>query len=473
MLRKLLSHAAIYGLSAQLPRLAGVLVLPVITRYLTTTDYGVAGVVTAYASALLMLQSLGLSVVLTNTYARHPDKYSWVWRQLNGFISLFSLGYGLLMITVLYLVVPPEAHEHRLWIALLYSLPAMLFVSTEMQTSLYYQLSQRPLPLAVRAFVVGAVTVALNVYTIAYLRMGYMGWFYANFFGQLFGFVVNCYSLYFRQGLWPIFNFKWYRVRSALKIALPVVPHNMSFFLMDTSDRLVLDVLRVPLARIGLYNVASSFGTYFMIASSAIVQAASPFYLQFYKQEAGEQGAMQARRMTFALQILFLVATTIGSLWMKEIFSLLIKNKDLQQAYTLAIIILMGYNFRPMYLAVMNLLVYRENTNKLWRISAVAGVGNVLLNFILVPVFGFQAAAFTTFAALMYMGYAGFLLKEYKQAALVKLYPLVWLSITVAALLVVYNLADMVMISKVWLTGGVSIAFGLLAYFNRNKINGF
>ena len=67
MLRKLLSHAAIYGLAAQVPRLAGVLALPIITRYLTTTDYGVAGVVTAYVSALGILQSLGLSVVMVNS----------------------------------------------------------------------------------------------------------------------------------------------------------------------------------------------------------------------------------------------------------------------------------------------------------------------------------------------------------------------------------------------------------------------
>ncbi len=470
MLRKLLSHAAIYGLSAQVPRLAGVLVLPIITRYLSTTDYGVAGVVTAYASALVMLQSLGLSVVMTNTYAQHPNRYKWIWRQLHGFISLYSLGYGLLMIAILYFAVPPEAHEHRLSIALLYSLPAMLFANTDMQASLYYQLSQKPLLLGARTFVVGAITVILNVYTIAYLRMGYMGWFYANFFGHLSGFIVNCYSIYFRQGFWPIFNFKWYRIKSALKISLPVLPHNMSFFLLDTSDRLVLDTLRVPLPRIGLYNVASSFGSYFMIASGAIVQAASPFYLRYYKQSAGLDGALQARRMTFALQAMFLAATTIGCLWLKEIFHLLIRNEELQQAYPLAIIILMGYNFRPMYLAVINLLVYRENTNKLWRISAVAGVANVVLNFILVPVFGYQAAAYTTFAALMYMGYSGYFLKEYKQAALVKFYPMVWLSITVAALLVVYNLADVEVVYKVWLTAATALVVGGILYFKRREI---
>lgn len=468
MLRKLLTHAAIYGLAAQVPRLAGVLALPVITQHLTTNDYGVAGVVTAYAYALTLLQSLGLSVVMVNAYARHPLRYSWLWRQLHGFLSLWSLVYGLLMICILYLAVPAAASADRLQIALLYGLPVMLFSPTDMQAGLYYQLSQKPLPVAFRSFVVGGLSVAINIYTIAYLRLGYMGWFYAGFFSTLVGFLINCYSVYVKLSYWPILNFKWTSIKEALKISLPVVPHHLAFFMLDNSDRLVLDVLRVPLHRIGLYNVASSFGNYFMIASGALVQAASPFYMRYYAQKGDLEAALQARRMTFALQAIFLISTSLACLWMKEIFEVLIRNEELQQAYPLAIVILMGYNFRPMYLAATNMIVYREHTGQLWKISVVAGVGNILLNFLLVPLFGYQAAAFTTFGALMYMGYAGYFLKEYKQVALVHYYPLFWLLLTVATLLMVYSLADIHLGAKVWITAlGGSIGIILLMFQKR------
>ncbi len=461
MLRKLLSHAAIYGLAAQVPRLAGVLVLPIITQYLTPQDYGVAGVVTAYAYALTLLQSLGLSVVMVNAYARYPLRYKWVWRQLHGFLSLWSLVYGLLMIGILYVAVPAVASGQRLQIAMLYSLPIMLFSSTDMQTSLFFQLSQRPLPVALRAFFVGVLGVGINIYTIAYLRLGYMGWFYAAFFSAFAGFLINSYSLYARMGWWPIFNFKWSRIKKALRVSLPVIPHHLSFFLLDTSDRLVLDVLRVPLHRIGLYNVASNFGNYFMIASGALVQAASPFYMRYYAQEGSLEAARQARRMTFALQLMFLLSTSLGSLWMKELFDVLIRNEELQEAFPLAIVILMGYNFRPMYLAASNLLSYREHTNQLWKISVIAGGGNVLLNFLLVPVYGYQAAALTTFAALMYMGYAGHFLKDYRKAALVDYYPLLWLALTCLALWGVYELKEINLLSKVVITA-VTCAAGIV-----------
>jgi O-antigen/teichoic acid export membrane protein len=447
-----------------------VVALPIITRYLTPADYGVAGIVTAYVSVFTLLQSLGLSVVLVNSYARQPERYHWIWRQINGFVTLWSLGYGLLVMLALYFLVPAEGNGHRLEVALLCGLPIMLFTMTEMQSNLYFQLSQKPLPVALRSFIVGVLGVGLNIYTIAYLRLGFIGWFYASFISTAVGFILNGYSVYMQQRLWPIFNFNWSRIKHSLRVSLPVIPHNMATFMLDTSDRLVLDVLRVPVQRIGLYNVAASFGTYFMLASMAITQAASPFYLTYLARQNDREAALQVRRLTFVLLGLFLFATSLASLWMREIFELLIKNDALQQAYPLAIIILMGYNFRPMYLAVVNTLTYREHTNKLWRISVVAGLGNILLNFILVPLFGYQAAAYTTFAALMYMGYAGFYMKAYRSSSLVPYYPVAWLALTVVLLFVVYELATVAIITKVILTAVAGAAAIVVAIAYRKKL---
>ncbi len=450
-----------------MPRLAGVLALPVITRYLTTTDYGVAGVITAYVSALGILQSLGLSVVMVNSFAKYPTRYKWIWRQLHGFILLWSLLYGLLLGLVLYWAIPAEALEDRWLLLALNVMPVMLFNSMGFFGGSYYQMQQRPLPVAVNSFLVGVLTVGLNIYLIAYLRLGYLGWFYSNFAGAALSFLLFGYMMYGRERMWPIFRFNWSRIRYSLRVALPVIPHHFSFFLLDTSDRLVMDFLRVPVSRIGLYNVASSFGLYFSSASGAIVAAASPVYMRLYAKEASAEAALQARQLTFSLQVLFLVVTSVLGLWMKEIFILLIKNETLQAAYPLAIIILMGYNYKPMYLAVINQLVYREKTTVLWKISTVAGVGNVLLNLLLIPFFGIQAAAFTTFAALMFMGYAGYLLKEYEQISRVNYYPWFWLPLTVIGLFTVYFLADVGMGEKVFLTAVLSLSGGLYLYTRK------
>ncbi|WP_299704686.1 lipopolysaccharide biosynthesis protein [uncultured Pontibacter sp.] len=469
MLRKLLSHAAIYGLAAQAPRLAGVLALPLITQYLTPTDYGVAGVVTAYYSALVTLQSLGFTVVMENSFARHPTRFRWIWRQLYGFLTSWAVLYSLLVMAILYLVVPAEAHENRLLIALLNGVPVLFFIATDLMAGMFCLHSQRPVPVALRSFLMGGINVILTIYFIAGLQMGYMGWFYASTISAAVGFMVSAYVIV-EQRLWPILRFKGYRLKHTLRVALPVVPHQFSSFMLDTSDRLVLDVVGVPVGRIGLYNVASNFGIYFSSASFAVVQAGTPLYMKLHAQTKSIEAALQARQMTYALQLLFFAATFTGSLWMKEIFALLIRNEELQNAYPLAIVILMGYNFRPMYMAVTTLLTFHEKTAKLWRISTAAGIGNIVLNLILVPLYGFEMAAYTTFASLMYMGYAGFFLKTYKELTQVRYHGIWWLLATIALLVLAYQLREVEVWQKALITL-ISLIAGTVAFRKyRGKI---
>ncbi len=411
-----------------MPRIAGVLALPIITPFLTTTDYGVAGVVTAYVTVLGVVQSLGLSVVMVNAYVKHPTRYKWVWRQVGGLLSLWTLLFGLIFFAVLYFAIPQEADEDRLQIALLFTVPTMLFTTAEVQSNLYYQLAQKPLWFAVRSVLAGMVAVGVNIYAIAYLRLGYMGWFYGNFFGLALAFIFSAYTTYYSLKLWPVFRVNLKQMREYLKVSLPVLPHYFASSMLITSDRLVLSAVKVPVPQIGLYSLAAIFGSYFNQLSVAVSEAANPFYLQMLSRN-NERYRLAARDLTFGLGAVFLVATFTGSIWMKEIFQLLLRNQQLQVAYPIAVLLLMGYNFRPFYIVVNNLLLYQERTNQLWRISVAAVVGNIILSLLFVPVFGYKAAAFTTFAALMYMGYAGLWLKEFSLRSGARYYPFRWLSV--------------------------------------------
>src|SRR5690606_22406584 len=109
----------------------------------------------------------------------------------------------------------------------------------------------------------------------------------------------------------------------------------------------------------------------------------------------------------------------------------LIRNEVLSQMYPLGIVIIMGYNYRPMYFGANTKLMFAEKTNVLWKVTFVAGLINVMLNFLLIPYFGFEAAAFTTFVSLMFMGYIGFYLKIFKDINAANFYPLAWLTATV------------------------------------------
>src|SRR5690606_1432162 len=131
------------------------------------------------------------------------------------------------------------------------------------------------------------------------------------------------------------------------------------------------------------------------------------------------------------------------SIWLKEIFAFLIRNEELAQVYPLGIIIIMAYNYRPMYLGANNRLFYHEQTKVLLKVTFIAGIINLILNLTLIKFFGYQVAAYTTFAALVYMGYTGYFLKQYKSTKTLEYYPIYWLIATIILTIIGYYIVEL------------------------------
>lgn len=68
MLKKLLTNTLLFGLAPYIPKIVSVLLLPILTKYLTATDYGIAGTIDAYTQALTALSTLGFSSVLNVSF---------------------------------------------------------------------------------------------------------------------------------------------------------------------------------------------------------------------------------------------------------------------------------------------------------------------------------------------------------------------------------------------------------------------
>ena len=464
MIKKLFSHTVIYGLAPQIPKLVGILILPIITPFLTATDFGVYGLITAVVGAISVFSSLGMNVILSNSFFKDPDGYMLTWRRIYGFLILWNIPYSFILGFLIYFFIPKEASLNAFLIVILNVIPVAFFGPTAVLGALYFQLKQKPMEIAIRSFIIGSITIILNLYFIAYLKMGYIGWFISLAISQILLQISYWQPLNRKAGISPIYKQDYAILWKQLKVALPVVPHYYGGYLLNTSDRLVMKLVNVSASQIGAYNAANTVGNGFLMIGVAAGQAVSPMLMTAYKNN----NQMQARNLVFVLQIVFLCITFAVSIWLKEIFEFLIKIEDLKKIYPLGIIIIMGYNYRPMYFGANFRLFFNEKTHKLMNITLLAGVICFVLNFILMPFWGYQVAAYTTFAGLMYMGYAGYFLKEYKETTTVKFYPLLWLAITIVLTVLAFYAVDFILLYKIILTV-VSIFFGILMtlYFAR------
>jgi len=108
----------------------------------------------------------------------------------------------------------------------------------------------------------------------------------------------------------------------------------------------------------------------------------------------------------------------------------------------------MGYAYRPMYWASVNKLFFIEKTKQLWKISFLGGAINIILNLIFIPIYGYEAAAITTLLSLLYIGFSGFFLREFKENNNINFNPIKWLILILISTIIVYFLRDVTLMYK-------------------------
>lgn len=465
MLKKLFTHSFLYAVGPQIPRFANLLVLPVITQYLTPLDYGIYGTLLAYVGLMQGLKSLGFDVLFVNSFFKKKQWRAY-WGRYIGGLYFYNVFFTFLYILLLYWLIPNEAQDH-LWLLIgLIVLPALLFDVTKMAGSRFFQLSQKPRYIAIVSAMVGSITIFVNLYTIAYLNMGYLGWFIALAIGSLLSFCFYAVPVYFKEKIIPVLTTNVNFWKKSLKVGLPTIPHNYSTYLLNSSDRLMMDQLKTPIQQIGIYNMAYVFGGYLEMFGTAVGMAVGPYYTKLHAQK-NEVADKAVKSLTFFLQVSFILICMFISLWVKEVFQLLVKNAELQQAYSIAIIIIMGYAYRPMYWAAGSKIMYFEHTNKLWRISFVAGVLNVVLNLIFIPIYGINAAAITTLISLLYLGISPYYIKEFKAMNTQQFYSVWWMGIVLMLTVILYFIRDSSIVYKGIIS--ITLIFGYLVYFFKNK----
>ena len=411
MIKKVLTNSAIYGVAPHVPKIVSVILLPIMTAHLTDVDYGIAGTIAAYTMALSALSTLGVSAYLQVNFFKAKYQYKVLWKEVYGFLQYWMVIFSIIQSVVLYFAIPDEALDNRWLIILLTNFNGVLFGPSGALGALYYQLCQRPIPIAIRSIISGLLSIAINYVLIVIFEYGYMGWYVGSFAATFFVNIIYWYDLNFKLGLRPIYFPKKRTIKKTLQVSLPVVPHYYSAYLITTSNRVVMDYSNYRLGEIGQFNIAQQFVTMIDSFVNAVERAIGPLCMEGIRYNKEEE----VKKEIYLFALLTFTGTFIFSVWSKEIFELLIKNDALASAYPIAAMLSLALNYRPAYIAASNVFFYYENTKQLLGITFFAGIIALLLNIVLIPSGGLWAAAIITYVAFLYQGYSGFFYKFYTQ----------------------------------------------------------
>jgi O-antigen/teichoic acid export membrane protein len=400
MLKRFAANSAFYLLGTVLNRGIAFLLLPVLTYYLTPSDYGILGVCATVSLLFGNLASLCLESAVGVYFPRlGPGEY----RRLVGSVWLAQAILPLALVGGLELVGSPLASA--LWPEVPWDPYLRLAV-----WAAYFRLAQLvPLalwrtdhrPLRFTAFTVASftVTTGLVVYFVAVRGEGAEGSLWGQLLGAAAAAVVSHAVVLRRCRPWRQGWFARRHLRAALRLGLPYLPHVTFLWVLNYSDRWLLGAY-VPLAEVGIYNVAYTLGMVVHLFGTALTAAYGPLYYQNFANPAFRDRLPR-----------LLAAGVLVSGWVALAISVLapevvrvMTQPGYYGAAALVPWLAMGYwFFVAVYQPYLTVIDFSRRTEWTMVITGAPALLNLGLNWLFIPRFGVVAAAVATWIAFLAM----------------------------------------------------------------------
>jgi O-antigen/teichoic acid export membrane protein len=400
-LKRLGRHSAIYGLGGLVSRILAVLLLPLYTRYLSTSDYGQIETLIALVTVLAIVLQFGISSAFFRFYFDADDDAG---RRL---VLRTSFWFTMAMATLGLAVVVALASPISQW---LFGEPGAANLVRASAVALWAQLNYMQLTNLFRveersvAFVLASLTnilltVGATLILVVGMSKGPLGVIVGNFTGTL---VVYLALLGYRREQLGL-QFSRPLLRQMNHFGLPLVPSALLLWVTNFSDRFFL-VKLTDTSEVGLYSVGVRVASAMILLLTAF-RTAWPAFAYSIKSD-DEAKRTYAWVLTYLVVLTTWIATalTLLSPWIVE---WLTTPKFSSASRVVGPLAFAAVSFGG-YIVLAIGIGRARRTQFNWVVTGAAAVVNVTLNLTLIPPYGMMGAAIATVAAytVMFVGMA-------------------------------------------------------------------
>jgi O-antigen/teichoic acid export membrane protein len=403
-LRQLARGSVLYAVGQLLPRISLLILVPVYVRYMTPAEFGVMMLTVSIGSMLGILFRFGLdgSVLRIHFDLAPPERGTLYWTAA----AISVLGSAAVMLVVTPLAIPTFSRVFvgtELWPY--GALAAALGFTNGLQfvPSVWFRASERPLRYIAYTAAVFAVTFLASLFLLVVVGLGPVGALLGWIAGGIVTIVVAAGVL---AGVGPP-HFDRTVARASLSYGLPLIPHSLSAWVLNVSDRLLIGLLvGLPAigaqAAIGRYTLGYQLAYMISLLAIAAQYALSPYLFRVAGTPAGPRLHREVVTVGMAV-FLVLAAAEVASA--PEIIGILAPGDEYRESVNVLRIVPVGASLFGLYALVVPILLYAKRTGVLALMTTASAVVNVAANIVLIPRIGIVGAAVATVAS--YGAYLG------------------------------------------------------------------
>lgn len=391
-LRQLGKHSLIYGMGSMLAKLLAFLLLPLYTRYLTPSDYGIYSllIITGSVAGIIMQAGLGSALFREVIYQGSNEgmvvSTSLCFLLANSALLLALLFISSSQLSILIFDSPAYAHLLRLTFAgaalSMLDVVAMAKLRIHARSKLFAALTVTKL----------LVAIALNIYFVVVLRRGVEGLVMTYLIQAAFSACVSLAILV--RDLRPSFSTPI--LQRLLSFGVPLIPFGLSTQILTYADRYFLKHFSTT-TEVGLYSLGYNIGMVMNLLVSAVQLAWPAQMFAIAKQPNAERQI--ARILTY--YILFMGFIGLGlSVLAREVLKIMTTPSFYGAYIVVPLVSTSSLLYGIMYMTNSGL----ETRNQIKYMSGaivIAAILNLGLNYLLIPVYGMMGAAWATFVSYL------------------------------------------------------------------------
>jgi O-antigen/teichoic acid export membrane protein len=386
----LLKDSVIYGGGRMLQKFLTALMLPLFTAFLTKADYGIVGMVVTVTTFLDVFVTLGFDVAFTRFY--FDDKDAGHRSKIITHVFYVDFFYPAILLGVLIAFMPQISSlimggsGYAIYFDI--GIATLFFTNLSDLPFTLLRLEHRPWTFTSYTIARVLIQVPMAVVFLAVFHWGPAGYLGANLVTAV---ILNLAAL-------PIYvrklRFLWDAklMRAMLDFAIPAMFTAVSFFFLKLSDRFFLQHYQ-GLAVVGLYTVANSLSQPLYIVGMAFRMAWPQWhYAKLNEPELHKR--MVSRSSTYFMAFNAALLVLVG-VYLPVVIHVLLADDFWSIGPTTFVLTLSVAMYNLYFIFWIGANVAKKN-RLIPVITLIASGVNIGLNFLLVPVYGMYAAAWTT-----------------------------------------------------------------------------
>jgi O-antigen/teichoic acid export membrane protein len=402
-LKKLVKQTSMYFSSGVIITIAGFITFPIWTRVFTEAEYGQMSLATATLGIVIVFSKFGIQRAVLRFYSEFKENkrnLDITYYYTTSFLSVCIISLTIALVFLLVVEFYPDAQLDAQYIKILHVLPLLIFFDALNSIFFMFLRAEQNVKFYSMLGIINKYLIVLvSLLFVLVFKLGILGIFIgiASIDGLTSLFLLIKFLV---QGKIKPKNFSFSLFKELVSYGVPLIGFELSALLLTSGDRFVIQHF-LGSAAVGIYSASYSLTKYFVeFFSSAFRLAVMPIFMSIWEKK-GREETQDFLSSVLKIYLMIGIPIIFAISFLGRDIIILFASKKFEEGCVIIPFIIIGYVIYSANFIYGAGLYLSKKTTTLLIINLISASINIILNLLLIPIWGLYGAAITTLFAFI------------------------------------------------------------------------